>query len=375
MFIDEHELRVKGGRGGDGCVNFRREAHVPKGGPDGGDGGRGGSVIFKASHHLNGLGNLQNIRELKAEAGERGRIQNQHGKNGKDKIVEVPVGTVIYELKSVRPETPVEDPDEDLDLANAPPEAFSAQGASGEDHEEPESASEAVQITDLHQPGMEFIAARGGKGGFGNKHFASATNQTPREHTDGESGVVRTLRLEVKLIADVGLVGMPNAGKSTLLARCTHARPKIAAYPFTTLTPYLGIVELDANNRFVMADIPGLIEGAAQGKGLGHQFLRHVERTRLLLHMIDVSEGEPEQLKQDHDVILKELHDHSPALAAKPRMIIANKADIPGADERAKELSKLLDEPVTLISGVTGQGLKELLWAIHHKLAQVLKEA
>ena len=222
---------------------------------------------------------------------------------------------------------------------------------------------------------MEFIAARGGKGGLGNKQFATATNQTPREHTDGEAGQERTLLLEVKLIADVGLVGLPNAGKSTLLARCSHARPKIAAYPFTTLTPYLGIVELDPENRFVIADIPGLIEGAAQGKGLGHQFLRHVERTRILLHMIDVSENEPDQLKHDHDVILKELHDHSPALATKPRMVVANKADIPGAEERAKELSKLLDQPVHLISGVTGQGLKQLLWAIHHKLAEVLKEA
>lgn len=376
MFVDEHQLRVKGGRGGDGCVNFRREAHVPKGGPDGGDGGRGGSVIFKASHHLNGLGNLQNVREIKAESGEKGRLQNQHGKNGKDKVIEVPVGTVIYELRTNDAnEREVQDFDDDLDLANAPPEAFSAAGASGEDYDAEAPESEAVQVADLHQPEMEFVAARGGKGGFGNKHFATATNQTPREHTDGDPGQERTLRLEVKLIADVGLVGMPNAGKSTLLARCTHARPKIAAYPFTTLSPYLGIVELDPDNRFVMADIPGLIEGAAQGKGLGHQFLRHVERTRILLHMIDASEGEPDRLKHDHDVILNELRDHSPALASKPRMIVANKADIPGAGERAEALSKLLDQPVHLLSGVTGQGLKELLWAIHHKLTEVLKEA
>lgn len=377
MFVDEHELTVKGGRGGDGCVNFRRESHVPKGGPDGGDGGRGGSVVFRASHHLNGLGNLQNIREIKAEPGEKGRIQNQHGKNGKDKVVEVPVGTIIYELREegTGSANAAPDPFSDLDLANAPPEAFTEEGASGEDYDDEAPRPDAVQIADLNQPGMEFIAARGGRGGFGNKHFASATNQTPREHTDGEPGMERRLRLEVKLIADVGLVGMPNAGKSTLLARCTHARPKIAAYPFTTLTPYLGIVELDAENRFVMADIPGLIEGAAQGKGLGHQFLRHVERTRLLLHMIDVSEGDPESLKQSHDVILKELREHSPALAAKPRMIVANKADIPGASERAQELSSLLGQPVHVLSGVTGQGLKELLWAIHHKLASLSKEA
>ena len=369
MFVDEHELRVKGGRGGDGSVSFRREAHVPKGGPDGGDGGRGGSVIFKASHHLNGLGNLQNIREIKAEPGEKGRQQNQHGKNGKDKVVEVPVGTVIYEVTETDGEA-----DSEPDFANVPMEAFTAEGASGEDEPEEAAEGEVNQIADLNQPDMEFIAAKGGKGGFGNKHFASATNQTPREHTDGKPGQRRRLRLEVKLIADVGLVGLPNAGKSTLLARCTHARPKIAAYPFTTLSPYLGIVELDNENRFVMADIPGLIEGAAQGKGLGHQFLRHVERTRLLLHMIDVSTGDPESLKHDHDIILKELEDHSPALAAKPRIVVANKADIPGTEERANELSKLLNQPIHLLSGVTGQGLKDLLWAIYHKLAEVLKE-
>ncbi|MBZ0136163.1 MAG: GTPase ObgE [Planctomycetes bacterium] len=374
MFVDEHELRVKGGRGGDGAVSFRRESRVPKGGPDGGDGGRGGSVIFRASHHLNGLGNLQNIREIKAEPGEKGRAQNQHGKNGKDKVVEVPVGTIIYDLREK-----VDGPDDpsatdDLDLANAPEEAFTEQGASGEDVVEQRVETEVVQIADLDHADMEFVVARGGKGGFGNKQFATSTNQTPTEHTDGNPGVERKLRLEVKLIADVGLVGLPNAGKSTLLARCTHARPKIAAYPFTTLSPYLGIVELDQDNRFVMADIPGLIAGAAQGRGLGHQFLRHVERTRLLLHMIDVSEGEPEQLKQDHDVILNELRDHSQDLAAKPRIIVANKADIPGANERAAALSGLLDQPVHLISGVSGQGLKELLWAIHHKLTALRKE-
>jgi GTPase len=369
MFVDEHHLRVRGGRGGDGAVSFRREAHVPKGGPDGGDGGRGGSVIFRASHHLNGLGNLQNIREIKAEHGEKGRQQNQHGRNGKDKVVEVPVGTVIYE---VREDAPTAEPE--LDLANAPPEAFTEEGASGEDYADEPAPSRTVQLADLHQPGMEFVAARGGKGGFGNKHFAGPTNQAPREHTEGAPGQERELLLEVKLIADVGLVGLPNAGKSTLLARCTHARPRIAAYPFTTLAPYLGMVELDHENRFVMADIPGLIEGASGGKGLGHQFLRHVERTRLLLHMIDVSAGTPEDLVHDHDVILKELHGHSPALAAKPRMLVATKGDIPGAEERARALSERLQQPVHLISGVTGQGLKELLWAIHHKLVALAPE-
>ena len=365
MFVDEHELSVKGGRGGDGIVSFRRESHVPKGGPDGGDGGLGGSVIFRASHHLNGLGNLQHVRELRAEPGEPGRGKNQHGKNGADNIIDVPVGTLIYELRT---EQQVE---EELDLENAPPEAFSEEGASGEDFDEEAPVSDVVLLADLKEPGQTFVAAKGGKGGLGNKQFATATNQAPRERTEGKPGAERKLRLEVKLIADVGLVGLPNAGKSTLLSRCTHARPKVAAYPFTTLSPYLGIVELNPENRFVMADIPGLIEGAASGKGLGHQFLRHVERTRLLLHLIDVSEKEPEELKQDHDVIMHELSSHSAVLGAKPRMIVANKSDIPGAEERAKALGELLGEPVRLISGVTGQGLTELLWAIHHKLQEL----
>ncbi|MCA8916691.1 MAG: GTPase ObgE [Planctomycetes bacterium] len=365
MFVDEHELTVKGGRGGDGIVSFRRESHVPKGGPDGGDGGRGGDVVFIASNHSDGLGHLQHVREIKAKPGGNGMGANCHGKNGKDTEIELPVGTIIYELRETGEAAPVKD---DLDLANAPPEAFSEEGASGEDYVEPAAGVQAFQIADLSEPGMRFIAAHGGKGGLGNKQFATATNQAPREATEGRPGQLRRLRLELKLIADVGLVGLPNAGKSTLLAHCTHAKPKIAAYPFTTLAPYLGIVELTPENRFVMADIPGLIEGAAHGKGLGHQFLRHVERTRILLHLIDCSEGEPEQLKHDHDVILNELREHSPVLAEKPRMVVGNKGDIPGAEERAEALSKLLGVPVPLISGVSGKGLKELLWAIHHKL-------
>ncbi|MCB9931799.1 MAG: GTPase ObgE [Planctomycetes bacterium] len=370
MFVDEHELTVKGGRGGDGCVSFRRESHVPRGGPDGGDGGSGGSVVFVASHHLDGLGHLQNIRELKAKAGGPGRGANCHGKNGEDKVVELPVGTVIYELTESS-----EPAESELDLANAPPEAFTEAGASGEDVEAGPATTSVNQIADLSEPGMSFVAAKGGKGGLGNKAFASSTNQTPTEHTEGRPGQQRRLRLELKLIADVGLVGLPNAGKSTLLSRCSHAKPKIAAYPFTTLAPYLGIVDLSPENRFVMADIPGLIEGAAMGKGLGHQFLRHVERTRLLLHLIDVSESEPEDLKRDHDVIVRELEAHSPVLAAKPRMVVANKADIPGAEQKAAELSKLLGVPVAVISGVSGKGLKELLWAIHHRLKELADRA
>jgi GTPase len=373
MFVDEHELTVIGGRGGNGLVNFRRESQEPKGGPDGGDGGNGGDVIFVASHHLNGLGHLQHIRKIQAPSGEKGGGALCHGKSAEDKIVEVPVGTVLYELRVAKGSTPAlpKTPDvvaDDVDIEDAPPEAFSEKGANGEDAPEVEQTIEVTKLVDFTQAGQEFVVAKGGRGGWGNKHFATSTNQTPREHTDGRAGQTKRVRLELKLIADVGLVGLPNAGKSTLLSRCTRAKPKIAAYPFTTLTPYLGIVELSPETRFVMADIPGLIEGAAAGKGLGHQFLRHVERTRILIHLIDVSESEPEQLKKDHDIIVGELAAHSPILAAKPRMVVANKADIPGAEEKAAELAKLLGQPVMLISGVTGRGIKELLWAIHHKL-------
>lgn len=364
MFVDEHEILVRGGRGGDGIVSFRREAFAPKGGPDGGDGGDGGSVILIASEQTHGLGHLQQIHEIHAENGKPGHGGNKAGRNGEDRIIEVPVGTVVYEL-----DAPEDTPADEVDLANAPESAFTEEGAGGEDWDETDDANVPPKaIADLDQAGMRFTVARGGRGGFGNKHFASATDQTPRHANPGRAGQQRQLLLEVKLIADVGLVGLPNAGKSTLLARCTHAKPKIAAYPFTTLGPYIGIVQVGAEQRFIMADLPGLIEGAASGKGLGHQFLRHVERTRLLLHMIDASEGEPESLKHDHDVIVGELEAFSPELAVKPRMVVATKADIPGAEERANELAKLLGTQVYLLSAATGQGLKELLWAVHQRL-------
>jgi GTP-binding protein len=368
MFVDEHELTVIGGRGGDGIVNFRREAFAPKGGPDGGDGGDGGDVILVASNQTHGLGHLLHTHEVKAEPGGAGQGSNKAGRNGADKLIEVPVGTIVHEL--IRHETAVSEP-----AHETPPEsAFTEEGATGETVEEQPIEYQTILLADLSTPGMRVVVAKGGRGGFGNKHFASATNQAPRQSNPGKSGQVRHLRLEVKLIADVGLIGLPNAGKSTLLSVCTRAKPKIAAYPFTTLGPYVGIVELTPEHKFVMADIPGLIEGASGGKGLGHQFLRHVERTRLLLHMIDVSEREPEDLKNDHDVILNELRAFSPALAVKPRMIVASKADIPGAAERARALADMLGQEVHLLSGVTRQGLKELLWAIHRHIGRMTED-
>lgn len=341
---------------------------MPKGGPDGGDGGDGGDIIFVASDHCDGLGKLQHTRKIHAEDGEVGGTNDCAGKNGKDTTVEVPVGTLLWVLEETAP------PEPETSLESAPPEAFTEEGASGEDYEEPPLVSTKRLLADLDAHGKSVVVARGGNGGFGNKYFASATRQRPRHANPGRPGEERRLLLELKLIADVGLVGLPNAGKSTLLSRCSRARPKIAAYPFTTLNPYLGIVEMAEAGRFVMADIPGLIEGASRGKGLGHQFLRHVERTRLLLHLIDVSEGDPEKLKQDHDVIVNELAAFSPDLAAKQRVLVANKADIPGAAENAEALGKLLGLPVLLISGVTGQGMKELLWALWHRLQELRRQ-
>jgi GTP-binding protein len=357
-----------GGRGGDGSTSFRREAFAPKGGPDGGDGGDGGDVVFVASNQTHGLGHLQQVHEIKGEPGINGQGGNKAGRNAADRIVEVPVGTIVYQVRQPKP---VAQADETLDLANAPETAFTTEGASGEDEPELEDDAppEIVRIADLDKPGARFVVARGGRGGFGNKHFATATNQTPRQANPGRAGEEKLLRLEVKLIADVGLVGLPNAGKSTLLSVCSHAKPKIAAYPFTTLGPYIGIVEVGAGNKFVMADLPGLIEGASAGKGLGHQFLRHVERTRVLLHLIDVSEGDAETLKHDHDVIVQELDAFSAELAAKPRIVVASKVDVPGAEERASELQALLGRPVRLLSGATHRGLKDLLWEVYHTLA------
>ncbi len=367
MFVDETELTVTGGRGGDGVVSFRHEKYADKGGPDGGDGGRGGDVILVASHHLDGLAHIRYTKKIKAENGGKGSGSNCHGANADDVIIQVPVGTVVYEL--------VEDkiPEMATGDLNAPEEAFTEEGAQGEDVEAPRRSQNAVMLVDMTEADQRFVIAYGGKGGMGNRHFATATNQRPTQFKPGKPGQMRHLRLELKLIADVGLVGLPNAGKSTFLSRCTKARPKIGAYPFTTLVPYLGVVQLDDEHLFLLADIPGLIEGASKGKGLGHQFLRHVERTRLLVHLIDASEGDAESLKRDHDVIVGELSAFSVELANKPRILVANKSDVPGTLERAQELGKLLGQPVHVISGVTGSGLKELLWTVYQRVTEARK--
>lgn len=328
MLKDEITITVKAGRGGDGCVSFRREAFAPRGGPDGGDGGHGGSVIFRATRNETSLYQFTRRRVIKAKPGEKGRGELRFGKTAPDEVLMVPLGTIIWDLESKR------------------------------------------RLADLRHEGEEFVAARGGKGGRGNKKFANATHQVPHEFEYGEEGQERSLRLELRLIADVGIAGLPNAGKSTLLSRCSAARPKVAAYPFTTLEPKLGIVERE-HARFAMADIPGLIEGAAEGKGLGHRFLRHIQRTRVIVHLIDASSGDVEQLTRDYATIRSELARHSAAIAAKPEIVVANKIDVTEAREAIAPFAAAIGKPVCAISAVTGEGLDDLLKLIWKTLSEL----
>jgi len=318
MFIDEAIIHVIGGRGGDGCLSFRREKFIPRGGPNGGDGGNGGSVYCVVDEQLNTLMDLAGKHDWKAQPGGPGMGRDCHGKNGRDVHISVPPGTVVY--------------DQDR----------------------------GTLLKDLVEPGQKIRVARGGRGGRGNAFFKSSTNQAPREFEEGGPAQFRTLRLELKLIADVGLLGLPNAGKSTLLSRVSRARPKIADYPFTTLEPHLGIVELPGYRRLVMADIPGLIEGAHSGAGLGDEFLRHIERTRLLVHLVDMAplDGDP---VEHYRVIRSELAQHSPTLAAKPELIVASKMDLTDTRDNLKRFREETEGEVVAISGVTGQGLEALL--------------
>jgi len=332
MFIDEAKIHVAAGGGGNGCVAFRREKFVPRGGPSGGDGGRGGDIIFASDPHLNTLLKFRFNPEFRATRGGHGEGSNRHGRDGADNTVTLPVGTVVYEL------------------------------ASGE------------KLWDFDAPGKRVIAAKGGRGGRGNARFATSTHQAPRKAEPGTPGEVRDLRLELKLLADVGLVGFPNVGKSTLISRLSAARPRIADYPFTTLAPCLGVVGLDRERSFVMADIPGLIAGAHEGKGLGIRFLRHVERTRLLLHLIDVSEDSGRDPVEDYEVILNELKSFSAVVAAKPMLVVASRIDIASDGGRLIRLREFCAERglrLHAISSVTGEGLEELKEAVWAKLGQV----
>jgi len=324
-FVDRAIIFVRSGKGGNGCLSFRREKYVPKGGPDGGDGGRGGNVILEADKSLTTLLPLTPRPHYRAKNGQPGMGKSRHGADGADLRVAVPPGTTVF--------------DHDTDDV----------------------------LADITDDGETFVAAPGGKGGFGNEHFKSATNQTPREITPGEPWVERTLRLELRLIADVGLVGLPNAGKSTMLRAITRAQPKVADYPFTTLSPHLGIAELPSERRLVIADIPGLIEGAADGAGLGHDFLRHVDRTRLLVHVVDVAPIDGSDPLDAYETIRGEILAYSTALAEKPELIVFNKIDLVPEDELEATLKRVTgrlgldDHGYVRTSGATGKGTGTML--------------
>ncbi len=335
MFIDEARILVKAGDGGNGCLAFRREKYVPRGGPSGGDGGRGGDVVLIATEHQNTLLQFRFNPEHKAERGRHGEGSNRTGADGSSLEVDVPVGTIVYDE------------------------------ATGE------------KLHDFTHAGERFTVARGGRGGRGNARFATSTHQAPTEHEPGKPGEERRLRLELKLLADVGLVGFPNAGKSTLISRISAARPKIADYPFTTLEPNLGVVQLPDFRSFVVADIPGLIEGAHLGHGLGVQFLRHIERTRLLVHLVDVSDASGRDPVQDFDTVMEELASFSQELVQKPMILVASKMDIAQDPARVALLRQLAAErglPYFEISSATGLGIDTLKFAMAERVLAVPAE-
>lgn len=334
-FIDEAHIEAIAGKGGNGAVSFRREKYVPKGGPDGGDGGRGGSIWAEADRNLNTLVEFRYTRLFRARNGENGHGADCYGKGGEDLVLRVPVGTVIQ--------------DEDS----------------------------GALVADLTRHGQRALLARGGKGGLGNLHFKSSTNRAPRQSTPGEPGEERRLRLELKVLADVGLLGMPNAGKSTFIRSVSAARPKVADYPFTTLHPNLGVVRVDTDRSFVLADIPGLIEGAAEGAGLGHQFLRHLARTRLLLHLVDLAPLDPaaDPVAQAR-AIVEELRRYDEALYRKPRWLVLNKIDLIAESERQTRIDAFVHAldwhgPVFAIAAISGDGCQPLVYAIGDYLEEL----
>jgi GTP-binding protein len=326
MFVDRVILYVKGGDGGRGCCSFRREKYVPRGGPDGGDGGDGGDVIVRAVAGTDNLAGIVHSKHWRAQRGGAGRGDNCHGRRGRDRVIAVPPGTLIR----------------DRDRGNI--------------------------LRDLTAPGQEVIVAHGGRGGRGNKAFATSTNRAPRETQPGTSGEERWLILELKVIADAGLIGLPNAGKSTLLSRLSQAQPEIADYPFTTKYPNLGQVRVGEDHAFILADLPGLIEGAHSGVGLGHEFLRHVERTRVLIHLVEPLPPDGSDPLNNYRVIRQELELHSKALAEKPEVVCVSKAELTGSEEVRQRLERELGREVLAVSAVTGRGLSQLVG----KVAQLL---
>nr|AMK58984.1 putative GTPase [uncultured bacterium UPO33]AMK59282.1 putative GTPase [uncultured bacterium UPO49]AMK59306.1 putative GTPase [uncultured bacterium UPO50] len=326
-FFDEARIEVLAGDGGNGAVSFRREKYIPLGGPDGGDGGRGGSIWAVADENLNTLIDFRYTRIFRARKGEHGHGSDRYGKSGEDMILPMPVGTVISDRQT------------------------------GE------------VLADLDSHGKRVLLAKGGTGGLGNLHFKSSTNRAPRQSTPGQPGEQRELQLELKVLADVGLLGLPNAGKSTFIRAVSSAKPKVADYPFTTLHPNLGVVRVDHGRSFVIADIPGLIEGAAEGAGLGHRFLKHLQRTGLLLHLVDIAPFDPAaDPAHDARAIVEELRRYDPALYEKPRWLLINKIDLVPEEERAARIQQLVDgyrpERYFVISGISGEGCREVCFAI-----------
>jgi GTP-binding protein len=336
LFVDEVDILVESGAGGSGCMSFRREKFVPRGGPDGGDGGQGGSVYAVASGNLNTLVSYRFNREFHAKRGAHGKGSNRTGANAPDLLLEVPVGTLIYE----KPADPAADP---------------------------------IQVGDLVAPDQRVLLVQGGHGGRGNARFVSSTNRAPRRYEEGTPGDIKQLRFHLKLLADVGLVGFPNAGKSTLIARISAARPKIADYPVTTLSPNLGVVSLSGDRSFVVADVPGLIEGAHEGHGLGDRFLKHLDRTRLLVHLVDVSGGSGRDPVEDFEAVQRELSLFSPELGEKPQIVAATKIDAtsdPAEVEHLEQHVRLHGLPVVRVSAVTGEGVDVLLEEMWKYLSQ-----
>ena len=329
MFVDRVEIEIIAGKGGDGCMAFRREKHVPFGGPCGGDGGDGASVVIRAKSGVNSLVSFAHQRHWRADHGAPGLGSDCHGRSGKDLVLNVPPGTVLIDKET------------------------------------------GLELRDLVNDGDEIVAARGGRGGWGNTHFKASTNQAPRETTSGGLGESRRLILELKSIADVGLIGMPNAGKSTMLSRLSRARPEIADYPFTTKFPNLGLVQSDMDRTFVLADIPGLIEGAAEGHGLGHDFLRHIMRAGILVHLVEPSPMDQTDPIGNYKTIRNELAHYSQELAQRPEIVVVTKAELPDAADIHAALSKELGrDDIHLVSAVTGSGLRQLVLRIADLLAE-----
>ena len=333
MFVDRVQIKVEAGRGGDGCLSFRRERFIPRGGPDGGNGGQGGSVVIRATEGVDHLAVAAHRKHWRARAGSAGQGNNRHGRSAEDTVIEVPPGTVVRD------------------------------------------AENNFVLKDLKQADDSVIAAKGGRGGKGNTHFKSATNRAPRHFTRGGDAERRTLILELKVIADVGLVGKPNAGKSTLLARLSRAKPTIADYPFTTKRPHLGRVDVDRDRSFVLADIPGLIEGAHQGVGLGLEFLRHIERTRVFVHLVEPIPSDQTTPLDNYWAIRKELAQYQENLVHRPEILAVTKMELPGAEAIRADLAKQLDREVLGISAVTGVGLDGLMHAVLAQLDQTMAES